>query len=187
MSSQPCNSGFSNNEQRLLYIDPFLLDRRNYNPDDDNSAFSIQAPQDYNPDAPVAERHFTATVPSAGPSSQNEADLEPEQASGVSVSHIQPSTPQWACDGCPKTFEKRSGLSNHKKTHRRRFICQDPSCAEIGFAYRKDFERHKESKHPDTVDGFQRSCAVPGCKSNVFRRMDNFRRHMRTQHPGVQF
>jgi len=89
------------------------------------------------------------------------------------------------CEKCSETFPKQHLLNKHMKKHFPPFQCND---CDKAFQYRKDLKRHRESKHPETVEEpTVLFCPYPGCKFSAERstgstRRDNLNRHIQTQH-----
>lgn len=89
-------------------------------------------------------------------------------------------------DGCSKTFERRSELNKHKKTHLNKSD-RPHSCSScpVKFLYSKDLERHYRSKHADLRTVAERHfCPVSGCKfaSKGFARKDKKKQHIENTH-----
>lgn len=195
----------------LLYIDPFLLDRRNFDPNQLPPSPSNNPLHGQDPDVEVPSA--AASVPE--PQTHVDNSFHPFDA----VSPSPPEAPQSAvadapgstesvltCPLCLRTFSKpyllKYGVSahysrdtiiqltflssRHTKSHTRDFKCSVPGCPDRGSRYRKDLVRHMRSMHPE-LEGFKGfHCSIDGCSRSVgkaFLRKDNFLRHMATQHP----
>jgi len=89
------------------------------------------------------------------------------------------------CNVCSETFSRRHLLNKHMKKHFPPFQC--PDC-DKAFQYRKDLKRHRESKHPETLEEHTvLFCPYPRCKFSAERsagstRKDNLNRHIQTRH-----
>jgi len=193
-------------QHHLLYIDPFYLDRRNFDPGQLLTGTSNNPSYGQDPDvgvpsttasAPESQTHFedsyhslTLTPPSQNPS---HSFILPSQNPPQASHHAPASTPGstetvHTCQSCLQTFPKRYLLNRHSKSHTRDFKCAVPGCPDRGSQYHKDLVRHMQSMHPE-VEGFTGfHCPVAGCSRSVgeaFLRKDNFLRHMRTQHQHI--
>lgn len=91
------------------------------------------------------------------------------------------------CDKCALTFQKRHLFNKHHLKHNPPFQCTVRPC-DLAFRYRKDLDRHRATRHPETVPGLVLLyCPIPGCKFSIQEspgssRRDNLRRHFRTRH-----
>ncbi|WQF80745.1 Putative Zinc finger C2H2-type [Colletotrichum destructivum] len=87
----------------------------------------------------------------------------------------------WRCrfEGCrsPRVFVRACDLRKHFRGHEKYFFCAETPCAGagVGFATRKDYERHMGSHRP-TIE-----CPHPDC-GRIFSRKDNMRDHFKKIH-----
>ena len=204
MTSEFPESEGPNNEQLLLYIDPFFLDRRNHDPDRHPNT-SLALVQDLPVEPPDPEPH-ASQIPS---SARNHNPLVQHNAFESYLSHPEnaassgPASPpslHWSCESCPRTFEtaaalryqrmvglqlrgvKANDFRNHRKSHRRNFPCAAQNCGLV-FSYRKDLTRHFTTQHTNSEGWLCQDESCPRSHGKPFKRLDNFRRHMATQHP----
>ncbi|TQN64372.1 Trichothecene biosynthesis transcription regulator TRI6, partial [Colletotrichum shisoi] len=87
----------------------------------------------------------------------------------------------WRCrfEGCrsPRVFARACDLRKHFRGHEKYFFCAERPCAGagVGFATRKDYQRHMGSHRP-TV-----RCPHPDC-GRIFSRKDNMVRYFARDH-----
>ncbi|CCF36392.1 C2H2 type zinc finger protein [Colletotrichum higginsianum] len=87
----------------------------------------------------------------------------------------------WRCrfEGCrsPRVFARACDLRKHFRGHEKYFFCAETPCAGagVGFATRKDYQRHMGSHRP-TIQ-----CPHPDC-GRMFSRKDNMRDHFKKIH-----
>jgi len=192
-------------ELHLLYIDPFFLDRRNFDPDQLLPGTSNNPSHGQDPDvgapsatasAPESQTHFedtyhslTLTPPPSRNSSHSfilQSQNHPQASHHAPAGTLTSAGTVFTCPSCLQTFPKRYLLNRHSESHTRDFKCSVPGCPDRGSRYHKDLVRHMRSRHPE-VEGFSGFlCPVAGCSRSVgraFFRKDNYQRHMTTQHP----
>ncbi|KZL81719.1 c2h2 type zinc finger protein [Colletotrichum incanum] len=87
----------------------------------------------------------------------------------------------WRCrySGCcsSRVFLRACDLRKHFRSHAKYFFCTEKRCqqAGVGFATRKDFQRHMGSHKPAV------RCLHPDC-DRIFSRKDNMREHYKKIH-----
>jgi len=180
-------------QHHLLYIDPFYLDRRNFDPDQLLTGTSNNPHYGQDPHVEVLSATASASDPQTRFESSHHSFTSPSQNPPQASLRTNTSTPGstetvFTCPTCLQTFQRRYLLNRHSKSHSRDFKCTVPDCPDRGSRYHKDLVRHMQSKHPE-VEGFNGYyCTVVGCSRSVgiaFFRKDNFLRHMTTQHQHV--
>ncbi|KAF1813224.1 hypothetical protein P152DRAFT_310428 [Eremomyces bilateralis CBS 781.70] len=86
----------------------------------------------------------------------------------------------YACDTCPKKFNRECDLTTHKKRHspktEREHKCLEPNCNK-SFYYPKDLEKHMHSHYPAGRPLYR--CEI--C-SKEYLRKDNLGRHLKDAH-----
>ncbi|KAG8416108.1 hypothetical protein J3459_013769 [Metarhizium acridum] len=129
--------------------------------------------------AGLASRHlYTETTEDASPESSNASDWVPRD---VYEMGFLDEGGNWRCSyaGCRSgsIFHRACDLRKHYASHTKVFFCVRPDCAALGlgFATRKDYERHMRSHEPNIA------CLDASC-SRVFSRMDNMRNHFFKMH-----
>jgi len=182
VTSEPQGTSGPNEQHQLLYIDPVLLDLRNSGPDQFVGPSNTPHGQDPSVEFPFTEASVSESQLPVESTfhSLHQAPVSVLVSRNASPISQQPSEPSFPCPSCLETFDKKYKLNRHSKSHSLPFKCDVSGCG--GFRYRKDLNRHIETKHPEQVgfEGFH--CPVDGCLRQ-FPRRDNLRRHMRRLHP----
>ncbi|KAI8310273.1 hypothetical protein K4K61_000857 [Colletotrichum sp. SAR11_59] len=149
-----------------------------------NTAYATPSPP---PDfSPVPSEQFDfAPSPSSVTTSPSSPPKEPEVDSwGPSDLHQMgylDVAGNWRCRyaGCcsSRVFLRACDLRKHFRGHAKYFFCTEKRCqqAGVGFATRKDFQRHMGSHKPAV------RCLHPAC-DRIFSRKDNMREHYKKIH-----
>lgn len=208
--SQPQQPLFDNQLYPYLQescINPWLLDRRNYDPTSENYFVAEERvqPNHLIGHIPYSPRLYDQPSPLIQPSPalpNRQVSEHLQDSADPSIARVTPKgniSAVFACSQCDITFEKLyllkyvllpcsseheiDSYSRHQKSHTLNFKCT--SCLnEPGFRYKKDLDRHRRQIHSE---GDRFWCPVEKCKFSRAKgkgcaRRDNYRRHMRDQH-----
>ncbi|KJK76305.1 hypothetical protein H634G_08365 [Metarhizium anisopliae BRIP 53293] len=125
--------------------------------------------------AGLASRHaYTATTEDASPEPSNTSESSDWVPKDVYEMGFLDDDGNWRCSyaGCRSgsIFHRACDLRKHYVSHTKVFFCARPECAALGlgFAARKDYERHMRSHQPNIA------CLDASC-NRVFSRMDNMK------------
>ncbi|KZL63801.1 c2h2 transcription factor [Colletotrichum incanum] len=143
-----------------------------------------QAHQTMTPAAPAAVQTpgwdmWSSSEGSQSPAEEREEEVwEPEDLRRMGYLD---SNGNWRCrfEGCrsSRVFVRACDLRKHFRGHDKYFFCTEKPCANagVGFATRKDYQRHIGSHRP-TI-----KCPHPDC-GRIFSRKDNMREHFKKIH-----
>jgi hypothetical protein len=156
------------------------------------------------PPVPTPGTSNTTPAPTDSPTPNSEGDTEMAEESSPSEPRERetktpsvgtqtpgtPSSPEYTCDECGRTFNQIHKLNHHKRYHDRPHACTHPGC-DKSFGTKTHLGRHINDKHNKTRKYYctEPTCAYSRQGGKSFPRKDNWRRHMINKHaqsPGTE-